>query len=136
MEKQSRNTVGLIPFKKGQSGNPKGRPPGESFATILQRILAKNIKTKDPFDSGRVVKMTVKERIALAMAAKAMKGGEKAADLVLDRLEGKVAQPMKISGLPPPISQTTVNLGNAKTEDLEDFIKTYVKKNKKDASPS
>lgn len=37
-----------MPFKKGQSGNPKGRPPNErSLATLMTRALSRTIQVDD-----------------------------------------------------------------------------------------
>lgn len=56
------------------------------------------ITFKDPFDDNKETKITVKERLAISMMVKAMKGGEKAMEIILDRTDGKVALPMKLSG--------------------------------------
>lgn len=70
------NEQNLKPFKKGQSGNPKGRPKLPDLREALEDVLGAD---------------GVKE-ILQAMHAKAKKGSEKAADILLDRLYGKSKQ--------------------------------------------
>jgi hypothetical protein len=76
----------LVPFKPGQSGNPGGRPKGESLITLLRRVLDGDtlggVKTED----GR----TVAEHLADWIVVHAMKGNAAYAGLVLDRVCGKV----------------------------------------------
>lgn len=80
-------------WKKGQSGNPKGRPKGAiSSKTILNRFLSlveKNVK--NPV-TGEFEDMTVAEVMNLSIIAKARKGDLSAYREVLDRLEGKPQQ--------------------------------------------
>jgi hypothetical protein len=70
-------------FKKGQSGNPKGRPPK---LPDLQILLA-NVLGKENKDG-----LTAAEEILLALHAKAKKGDTRAAELLLDRGYGKPKQ--------------------------------------------
>lgn len=59
-------------FKKGQSGNPKGRPKGsQNLSTILQQILKERVKITE---NGRVRKTTKAEAIFLQATNKAMAG--------------------------------------------------------------
>lgn len=88
------NTENLKPaWKKGESGNPKGRPKGSlNSSTILNKFLSivkKNVKnpiTQEKED------MSVAEIMNLAIIAKASKGDVRAYREILDRLEGKVQQ--------------------------------------------
>lgn len=68
-------------WKKGQSGNPKGRPKLPDIAEALARVLADE---KD----GR----TALEQTLLALRAKAVKGDIRAAEALLDRAFGKPKQ--------------------------------------------
>jgi hypothetical protein len=70
-------------FKKGQSGNPKGRPPKlPELSVLLANVLGK--ENKDG--------LTAAEEILLALHAKAKKGDTRAAELLLDRGYGKPKQ--------------------------------------------
>ena len=119
----------LKPYKPGESGNPAGRPPGLGIVDIFNRLLARKIKFKDPLSDNLEVEMTVKERLAFAMMAKALKGGEKAMEIILDRTDGKVALPMKLSGTvggSAPIQR--VELGKIDTKVLEKALANLAKK--------
>lgn len=104
------STEGLIPFKPGQSGNPAGKKKGtKNTATILRKVWETKMEGKDP-KTGRMRKMTVGEMAMYALAQKASKGDVVACREIMDRLDGKVAQPMEHAGaggapLAPPIIQ-------------------------------
>lgn len=119
----------LKPYKKGQSGNPAGRPPGRGIVDIFNALLARNVKFKDPLDGMKETTITVKERLAISMMVKAMKGGEKAMEIILDRTDGKVPQPMKLSGSvggQPTVQH--VDLAGIDTKTLERALASLAKK--------
>jgi len=69
-------------WKKGQSGNPKGRPKKlPDLKEVLINVLA---ETKE----GR----SALEAVLMTMRAKALKGDTRAAELLLDRAYGKAKQ--------------------------------------------
>lgn len=68
-------------WKKGESGNPKGRPKLPDLKEALQNILG---ETKD----GK----TALDAIFMALRAKAAKGDVRAAELLMDRAYGKSKQ--------------------------------------------
>lgn len=79
-------------FKKGQSGNPAGKPKGiPNTATRMQRFLSLKMKGKNPV-SKEDEEFTVAELIDLQVIAKAMRGDISAWDKIMDRLEGKPKQ--------------------------------------------
>ena len=70
-------------WKKGESGNPNGRPPKlPDLHVLLANVLGK--ENKDG--------LTAAEEILLALHAKAKKGDTRAAELLLDRGYGKPKQ--------------------------------------------
>lgn len=72
----------LKPFKKGQSGNPNGRPKKlPKLDELLADVLGEE---KDGVSAG--------EAILKALRAKATKGDVRAAELLLDRAYGKAKQ--------------------------------------------
>lgn len=77
---------GNKPFKKGQSGNPKGRPPMPDLKAALAKVLADE---KDGY--------TALEATLMAIRAKAVRGDVRAAEMLLDRSYGKAAQSLDIS---------------------------------------
>lgn len=80
----------LTPFKKGQSGNPNGRPKGSiSITTKLKDILSKKLDYKDPF-SMSTEKKEIREIMALELVRQALQGKNlKAIQEIMDRVEGK-----------------------------------------------
>lgn len=75
-------------FKKGQSGNPNGRP---KKLPHLDELLADVLgEEKDG--------ITAAEAIIKALRAKATKGDIRAAEVLLDRAYGKSKQIMDITG--------------------------------------
>ena len=84
-------------FKKGQSGNPKGRPRKlPQLDTLLDSVLGEE---KDG--------ITAAEAILKALRLKAAKGDVRAAEVLLDRAYGKAKQQIdhttKGEAITPPI---------------------------------
>ncbi len=79
-----------MPWKKGQSGNPLGRLPGEKqFADQLRIVLAEPVDKNDPKS---VRKM---RRIAEKLAECALNGEPWAISQVADRIDGKATAEIK-----------------------------------------
>jgi hypothetical protein len=78
----------LKPFKKGESGNPNGRPRKlPQLDELLADILGED---KDG--------ITAAEAILKALRAKAAKGDIRAAEVLLDRAYGKPKQTTELTG--------------------------------------
>ena len=76
------------PFKKGQSGNPNGRPKKlPQLDVLLDSVLGEE---KDG--------LTAAEAILKALRLKATKGDVRAAEVLLDRAYGKAMQKHQHSG--------------------------------------
>lgn len=70
-------------FKRGRSGNPKGRPKGaKNEATILRSIFNRQIESRE---GGRVRKISVLEGMLLKFTEDALKGNPKSAAFLLNR---------------------------------------------------
>ncbi len=75
----------MAKFKKGQSGNPKGRPKGTtSIASLIKKIGAENISAKSEHDKLEFIMRKVFDF--------AVQGESWAVHFIADRLEGKPRQ--------------------------------------------
>jgi len=73
-------------FKKGVSGNAKGRPKGsENTMKMLNKILNEKVIAKDQF--GKIRKMTKLEAIFQNLMTASMKGDHKAIKTLFDLLK-------------------------------------------------
>ena len=81
-------------FKKGQSGNPNGRPKGSrNLTTILREMLEEEIEVNV---DGVKTKKQFQEVIVRKLLQKANEGNLKAIEQILDRMEGKPVQKQEI----------------------------------------
>lgn len=78
---------GAKPFKKGQSGNPKGRPKMPDLKEAIAKVLAEEKDGLQALDA-----------ILKALYNKALKGDVRAAQELLDRGFGKSKQIMEHEG--------------------------------------
>lgn len=80
----------LKPFKKGQCGNPKGRPPGVvSIEKQIREAMKVELTQFDPV-TGKSVTKTAEEFMYVHLAAKAAKDGDLSAiEKIFERTEGK-----------------------------------------------
>jgi hypothetical protein len=84
-------------FKKGKSGNPKGRPPKlPKLDELLATVMGEERNG-----------MTAAEAVLKSMLAKATKGDVRAAELLLDRTFGKLRTDVDVTSggekIAPPI---------------------------------
>jgi len=79
-----------MPWVRGQSGNPRGRP---SFHEALQRELGGFGVGPDGKRERKTVALV---RVAIA---KALAGDMRALEWLADRLDGKAAQSLQVSGV-------------------------------------
>lgn len=92
-------------WKKGESGNPRGRPPREACITsLLVELLDKNAEglsdemlKKIGLKAGD--KRTWRQLVAKAILCGAAMGKPGLVQELLDRLEGKVAQTTELAGI-------------------------------------
>lgn len=108
-------------FKPGVSGNPKGKPKGtRDTKTIINAFFKAKEEMRDP-TTGKLKKLSVKQRLILAQISQALKGNTKAFNALMDRVDGKVAQPLQHSGtdgapLTPTVIQVVGVDGDAQPE--------------------
>ena len=73
-------------FKKGQSGNPRGRPPGsKNLATLLSEALNKPMTVAE---NGRRRKITKREAVITQLVDRSAAADPRATKLLLDMLLG------------------------------------------------
>lgn len=120
MDENGKKIGNLIPFQKGKTGNPKGRPKGaRSFKTILRELLLVETKEIDPI-SGEERKISQKEKLAIAAVLRAMKDeayANGALEQILNRLEGKVTEKVEQTVTAGP----SIDLSKLSTEELEQW---------------
>jgi len=93
-------------FQPGESGNPSGRPKDkDSFAGILRELLDQReieftLTNKEGEEKKFYAKApkgkTIKQILMAMQVSKALAGNDKAMDRVMERIEGKVAQAVKL----------------------------------------
>ena len=95
-----------MPFKPGQSGNPKGKPKGaKSIPDFLRRSggwkcpdgFLENLKKH--FGDDLIDSLTIDQATLMQVRLDALKGNSWAVGFIADRTEGKVANEHKIGGL-------------------------------------
>ena len=72
-------------FKKGQSGNPKGRPKkSRNRSTLMEEELNQQIKVKE---GNKTITMSKSEAVVKQLINKGIKGDLRAVKIVLDHLQ-------------------------------------------------
>ena len=68
-------------FKKGQSGNPKGRPKGvKNFQTELRSVLRSKVTVTE---AGKLKSVSVVEAALMRLREKALKGDQRSLEILL-----------------------------------------------------
>lgn len=84
-------------FKKGQSGNPKGRPVGsKNRSTIVKKWLETVQKSKNPI-SGEIEDLSQEDMITLAILKKARTGDVRAYKELMDSLYGSAKETIDLN---------------------------------------
>jgi len=90
-------------FKKGQSGNPKGRPKGSrNFATEVNSQLRRPVVVKE---GGVTKKVSKQEASAMALIGKAMQGDPRASGMLLAINEREAAH---VEAAPPTKAELAI----------------------------
>ena len=93
----------LIPFKKGESGNPAGRPKGsKNRSTIARRWLEVNQSLKNPI-TGENETMSQEDLMTLALIKKAREGDVNAYKALMDSGYGAPVQQIEQTNIEIPL---------------------------------
>ena len=104
-------------FKKGQSGNPRGRPAGsKNFKTLVTQALNEYIVITE---DGRHRKITKREAAAIGLVNRSATADFRALKILLD-----------IEGQAEPVSPETAAYGEADEKIIERLGKRFSKKDK------
>lgn len=102
-------------WKKGESGNPKGRPKGvKNRATIARYWMEIEQSAKNPI-TGANEKMSQEDLMTLAQIKKAREGDVQAYKALMDSCYGAPIQQIQQE-------QTTIDLTELSTEDIKSFL--------------
>jgi hypothetical protein len=105
----------LNQFKKGESGNPNGRPKGsKNRSTIARQWLEVNQNLKNPL-TGENETMSQEDLMTLALIKKARDGDVNAYKALMDSGYGAPIQQIEQQ-------QTTVDLSELTTEEIKAFL--------------
>ena len=112
-DKQQGNSKRVFgkPFKKGQSGNPKGRPKkGEAWADVANQLLDSNeIDITMKMSNGKIKNLNLeadksfRHAVIIGQIKQAMDGNVQAARELADRTEGKSRERREVSYKTEPI---------------------------------
>ena len=103
-------------FKKGESGNPNGRPKGsKNRSTIARYWLAVEQNLKNPL-TGDKETMSQEDLMTLALIKKAREGDTNAYKALMDSGYGAPVQQVEQT-------QTNVDLTGLSTEEIKELLK-------------
>ena len=92
------NPQNIIPPKKGEVRNPKGRTIGsKNRSTLLKKWIEVAVKLKHP-ETEEEISGTIEDKVALALVAKALTGDVQAIKEIQDTLYGKIPDKNELTG--------------------------------------
>lgn len=118
-DKQTKNTLapGMKPWKAGQSGNPKGRPKKDcSLTSLLKKELEKH-----PEVNGVESEFTWRELLVQSWLKKSLNNPVLFKE-ILDRIEGKVMQPIAGEDGGPIAHSVNIHVHNDNAKKLTEDI--------------
>lgn len=111
------NEENLIPYKKGQSGNPKGRPKGsKNRSTVAKRWLQVEQDLKNPLTS-EIETMSQEDLMTLALIKKAREGDATAYQKLLDSAYGAPVQQVEQTNIELPFFDLDADRNNGSKKD-------------------
>lgn len=103
---RQKSNANLKPYKKGESGNPKGRPKGLlDFNTrvniAIDRLANEFVKQHNNKHKDKITldDVDIMGDVFAQLVNKARSGDLKAVDSLLDRAYGKATQPVEVGGI-------------------------------------
>ena len=103
-------------FKKGESGNPNGRPKGaKNRSTIARYWLEVNQNLKNPL-TGESETMSQEDLMTLALIKKAREGDVAAYRALMDSGYGAPVQQVEQT-------QTNIDLSGLSTDEIKDLLR-------------
>ena len=111
------NEENLIPYEKGQSGNPKGRPKGsKKRSTVAKRWLQVAQDLKNPI-SREIETMSQEDLMTLALIKKAREGDTQAYQKLLDSAYGAPVQQVEQTNIELPFFNLDADRNDGSKED-------------------
>ena len=89
-------------FKKGESGNPSGRPKGSKNRKTIAREWLAFLQEKNPI-SGQIETLSMEDIITLSTIFKAKQGDVSAYKALMDSAYGGVKQSLELTEAETPI---------------------------------
>jgi len=106
----------LKPYKKGESGNPKGYPTGKkNRSTVARYWMEVNQKLKNPL-TGTEETMSQEDLMTLALIKKAREGDVSAYRELMNSGYGSPVQQIEQT-------QTNIDLSDLTTDEIKDLLK-------------
>lgn len=112
------------PFKKGQSGNPNGRPKGvRNFKTVIEEIFALPIDTLEEELKLKILGLnpkikTIEDAFNARLVVDALEGDSYSKKEILERIHGKVSDKLDAN-----INSTTIEYTK---EERKEFLRKYL----------
>ena len=111
------NEENLIPYEKGQSGNPKGRPKGsKNRSTVAKKWLQVEQDLKNPLTS-EIETMSQEDLMTLALIKKAREGDTQAYQKLLDSAYGAPVQQVEQTNIELPFFNLDADRNDGSKED-------------------
>ena len=111
------NEENLIRYKKGQSGNPKGRPKGsKNRSCVAKKWLSVEQDLKNPLTS-EMETMSQEDLMTLALIKKARDGDSTAYQKLLDSAYGAPVQQVEQTNIELPFFNLDADRNDGSEED-------------------
>ena len=119
------NPGNIIPPKKGEIRNPKGKPKGTlNRSTILKKWLTVQTKIKRP-DDGSEEQVSLSDAIALGIIRQAMKGDVNAYKEIMDTLFGKMTDKIDHTTKGEKLQNNIVVSEKAQAKKIKDLLSKF-----------